>query len=130
MIVKTYVQGTPEEVEARLLKALQEEGFGLLTRVPFHQVLAEKRGVTIPPYVRLGVCNPALAEEALARHPDAGVVLPCAVVVKAEGEGQVAVVYQDPAVALAGASERPDPELASRVRERLERAVGRLGVPA
>ena len=128
MIQKTYAQGSPEEVEARLLEALKEEGFGRLTRIPFHQVLAEKRGVAMPPYVRLGVCNPALAEEALGRHPDVGVVLPCALVVREDADGRVAVLYQDPAEALGGATERPDPELAAQVRERLERAIGRLEV--
>ncbi len=126
MVHKTYLAGTPEEVETRLLAALKDEGFGLLTRVAFHQVLKEKRNVEMPAYVRLGVCHPALAEEALKRHPDVGVVLPCALVVRDEGEGRVAVLYQDPAVALAGATERPDPELAGAVRERLERAIGRL----
>ncbi len=130
MIVKTFLRGTAQEVEEKLLLALKEEGFGLLTRVPFHQVLREKRGVDMPAYVRLGVCHPALAEEAIKRHPDVGVVLPCALVVRDEGDGRVAVLYQDPAVALGGATERPDPELAGEVRTRLDRAIRRLEVEA
>ncbi len=128
MIHKKVFPGTVAEVEPRVLKALQDEGFGLLSRLAFDEILREKRGTEMAPYVRLGVCNPALAEAALSSTPEIGVVLPCAVILRQTGNG-VEAFYLDPETAfrqVAGG----ELELAREVARRLDRALGKVEVAA
>lgn len=128
MMHKKVFLGTVAEVEPRVQKALEDEGFGLLSRLAFDEILREKRGTEMAPYVRLGVCNPALAEAALSSAPEIGVVLPCAVVLR-QVEGGVEAFYLDPETAFRQVS-GGDPELAREVARRLERALSNVEVAA
>ncbi len=128
MIHRKVFPGTVAEVEPRVLKALQDEGFGLLSRLAFDEILREKRGTEMPPYVRLGVCNPALAEAALSSAPEIGVVLPCALILRQVEDG-VEAFYLDPETAFRQVS-GGELELAREVARRLDRALMNAGVTA
>lgn len=109
----------PEAVE-RVTSLLQREGFGVLTRIDADAVLREKLGVSRAPYVILGACRPVLANAALELDPDAGLLLPCNVVVREEGENRVTVAFLDPnaMMELAGPGLQ---DIATEARQRLER---------
>ncbi len=109
----------PEAVE-RVTGLLQREGFGVLTRIDAHEVLRAKLGVDRPPYVILGACRPVLANAALEHDPDAGLLLPCNVVVREDEGGKVTVAFLDPnaVLELAGPGLA---ELATEARQRLLR---------
>ena len=106
--------------------ALAREGFGVVTEMDLARTLAEKLGVTIPPYLLLGVCNPALARQALEADPDIGLLLPCTVAIRGVAVPERAqVLALDPEAAL-GLTGRADlAPLAREVRTRLERALAR-----
>lgn len=84
--VKTFaLDGQFEQACDQVLEAFREEGFGLLTTVDVQQVLRSKLQREVTPYRIFGICNPQLADRALSVSPEVGVMLPCSVVVRADG---------------------------------------------
>ncbi|MDL2336007.1 MAG: DUF302 domain-containing protein [Chloroflexota bacterium] len=107
--------------------ALLAEGFGVLTEIDVAATLQAKLGISGPPYLILGACNPSLAHRALQADPSIGALLPCNVVLR-EGAGQTVVEAMDPR-ALMGLVEDPEVEaVAAEAEERLRRVIASLGV--
>lgn len=113
----------------RVIEALQREGFGVLTRIDVHDTFKKKLDVDFRQYSILGACNPTLAHKALSARPDAGLMLPCNVIVE-EVEGGTLVRIVDPAVMMQSADLEGDPVLAevgSEAESRLRRVAVSLG---
>ncbi|MFE3328162.1 DUF302 domain-containing protein [Streptomyces sp. NPDC059176] len=90
-VAKTF-QETVETVR----RALADQGFGILTEIDVQATLEAKLGHDMEPYLILGACNPQLARRALDADRSIGLLLPCNVVVRADGD-QVIVQAIDPA---------------------------------
>jgi uncharacterized protein (DUF302 family) len=82
----------------RVRTALKEQGFGVLTEIDVQATLREKLGAQLEEYVILGACNPPLAKRALDADRDIGLLLPCNVVVRADGPDGTLVQALDPQV--------------------------------
>ena len=85
-----YERGMPvdlpyTEAVAKVKELLSEQGFGVLSEIDVQATLKQKRGVEMENYVSLGACNPDLAHRALDVDRSIGVLLPCNVVVSADG---------------------------------------------
>jgi len=91
--VQTPFADTVERVRA----ALKEQGFGVLTEIDVRTTLREKLGEEMEDYVILGACNPPLAHRALDADRRIGLLLPCNVVVRAQGDETI-VEALDPQV--------------------------------
>lgn len=91
------LKGTLDEVKANVVEALKTQGFGILTEIDVQKTLKQKIGVDFKPYLILGACNPQLAHRALSTDESIGLLLPCNVVLKREGD-EVAVSILDPEV--------------------------------
>lgn len=74
-----------EEAIEKVTATLSDQGFGVLTRIDMRQTLQDKIGVETPPQMILGACNPQLAHQATSADPRIAALLPCNVVVRAEG---------------------------------------------
>lgn len=116
-----------ETVEARLVNALKEEGFGVLTEIDVQATLKEKLGVEKRPYKILGACNPAFANQAIDAEPDIGLLLPCNVVIREEAQGTTTVAFMDPEAVLSLVNRDGIADLAKEVRTRLLRVCKALG---
>lgn len=73
-----------EKAVAKLKEELTKEGFGVLTEVDVKTVLKKKLDVEFDNYIILGACNPPFAYQTLQMTKDAGLMMPCNVVVYSE----------------------------------------------
>ena len=115
------VPGSMDEVRSRVVDELEKEGFGVLTEIDVAATLKKKIDVDRKPYIILGACNPALANQAINADPDIGLLLPCNVVVREEEDGSITVGFMDPAAVLGLVDKEGVEALAGEVRGRLER---------
>jgi len=107
----------------RVARALQGEGFGILSDIDVAATLKKKLNKDIPPYRILGACNPSLANRALGIDPSIGLLLPCNVVVREDSSGTVHVEFMNTDAVLQLVDKPGIEELANEVRQRLERAM-------
>jgi uncharacterized protein (DUF302 family) len=114
-----------EEAIPRVKEALKAEGFGVLTEIDVRKTLREKLGIEMEPYLILGACNPPLAHRALEEEPEVGLLLPCNVVVRAQGEGS-RVEIADPQAMLGIVGNPHLDALATEARQRLQRVISSL----
>lgn len=114
-----------DQAVERVTAALKEEGFGILTRIDVQATLKAKIGADFRPYVILGACNPHLAYEALQAELEAGLLLPCTVIVYADGEASMVAIVE-PTVTLAAPGNPALDAVADEAQARLERVIAAL----
>ena len=113
-----------DQAETAVRAALAAEGFGVLTEIDVAATFEAKLGVTVPPLKILGACNPVLAHQALDLDPTAALVLPCNVVLRAEGATRTSVSIADPRALMDAPAMAA---LATDATQRLEQALASLG---
>lgn len=114
-----------DDAVPKVKDAFKAQGFGTLTEIDVQATLADKLGVQMERYVILGACNPNLAHRALEVTRDIGLLLPCNVVVREQGDG-VLVQALDPMI-IAAVPELPELEpIAAEAGERIQAALDNL----
>jgi uncharacterized protein (DUF302 family) len=109
-----------------LTKALQSEGFGVLTDIDVRATLKNKLNAEFRPYRILGACNPPLAHQALQTEDKIGVMLPCNVIVQEVGQDRVEIAAIDPAAAMERVGNASLADIAITVRKKLISVLERL----
>jgi Uncharacterized conserved protein len=120
------VPGSFETILEKVIQALQQEGFGVLTDIDVSATLKKKLGQDMPPYRILGACNPPLAHRAIVAEPSIGLLLPCNVVVRQDDDGKVWVEFMDPNAVLQLVNQPVINQLAGEVRQKLDRVMQAL----
>jgi uncharacterized protein (DUF302 family) len=109
---------------SRVIQALQNEGFGIVSDINLAATLNTKLGVYMSPYRILGACNPSLAHRAVDACPEIGLLLPCNVVVRRPADdGVVRIEFLDPNVLSKLSDDEEITEIAHQVRRKLRRAI-------
>ena len=75
----------------KVRERLKDAGFGVLTEIDVQKTMKLKIDADMAPYLILGACNPQFAYKALQAENKIGTMLPCNVIVRETGEGQVEV---------------------------------------
>jgi uncharacterized protein (DUF302 family) len=111
------------EAESKVLAALKEKGFGLITEIDMRQKLNEKLGVEIRPYKILGMCNPGFAYKALQAEEKIGTMLPCNVLVIDKGDSTTEISAVNPIASMQAIQNPALGELAQEVTSILSSVV-------
>jgi len=119
------VHDTFDNTKTRVVEALKDEGFGVLTEIDVRATLKAKLGVDFRRYTILGACNPQFAVRALNVEDKIGTMLPCNVVVQEKGD-DIEVSVVDPVASMQAIENEALAAIANEVRQRLQAAVTRL----
>ncbi|MCM1966049.1 DUF302 domain-containing protein [Streptomyces sp. G1] len=106
-------------------EALAAQGFGILTEIDVTATLKAKLGHDMEDYLILGACNPPLAHQALDVDRTIGLLLPCNVVVRADGD-EIVVQALDPDVMVTLTDLPALQPVAEEVGRRLDAALAAL----
>lgn len=115
-----------DEAVARAIAALKTEGFGVLTDIDVQATLKAKLNIDFPPYRILGACHPPYAYEALKKETKIGTMLPCNVIVREAGGGEVEVAAIDPVASMQAVENPALMGVAQTVQQKLKNVVDNL----
>ena len=89
-----------DDVVDRVRDELAAVGFGVLTEIDLAATMRNKVGEEIPPTLILGACRPQLAHRAFTADARVAALLPCNVVISAQGGDVASTVIEvmDPTV--------------------------------
>ncbi len=122
-IDRTFSGDTFDAVVARTREALAAKGFGVLTEIDVKATLKKKIDADMSDYLILGACNPKMAHQAMQMEPKVGAMLPCNVIVRSTGDGEVMVSAIDPIASMQAIPNTDLANVAGTVRGMLEEAV-------
>ncbi|WP_228845315.1 DUF302 domain-containing protein [Phototrophicus methaneseepsis] len=116
-----------DAAEAKVLAALKEQGFGILTEINVQNTLKQKLDVDMARYKILGACNPPLAHKALQAETEVGLLLPCNVVIYEDAQaGNTVVMAIDPMTMVQISDNEALQDVAVEAKARLEKALAAL----
>ncbi len=114
-----------DEAVEKVITALKEEGFGILTDIDVQKTLKEKLDVDFKQYRILGACNPPRAYKSLQSEEEIGLLLPCNVIVY-EKDDAVIVSAINPITAFSIVDNNDLQEVAGEVDSMLRSALDSL----
>jgi len=114
------------EAHERIVAALAQEGFGVLTEIDVQETLKKKIGVEWPGYKILGACNPKFAHKALQAEPHIGTMLPCNVILRELDDNQIEVSAVDPLASMQSVNNPDLGAVATEVRDKLRQVIESL----
>jgi len=125
--MKYYIARTVDaafdDAVGKVVAALKNEGFGVLTEIDVAATMKQKLNVDFRKYLILGACNPPLAHKALSAEDKIGVMLPCNVIVQEAEADKTEIAAIDPRAAMERVGNPALAEIAQEVADRLERVV-------
>ena len=124
--MKKRLSASYEQTLGRVPEVLKAEGFGVLTEIDVQSTLEQKLGVEFRRYKILGACNPPFAHEALQADLQAGLIMPCNVVVSEDDDHGTVVLAIDPTKTAAAMGNPALESMAAALKQKLVRALAKL----
>jgi uncharacterized protein (DUF302 family) len=120
------LDGTVDDAVPLVTRALATKGFVVLTTIDVREVMRDRLGAELRPYVVLGTCSPHFTWRAFQADSKVGSLLPCNVVVSEVRQGTVEVAALDPEAAMVGSSNPTLLRISAEVRRMLDEVIGGL----
>jgi len=120
------VSGTFDAAVHRVVEALKQEGFGILTEIDVRDKMREKLGLEFRNYRILGACNPPFAWQALQVEDKIGTLLPCNVILQELAKGRIEVAAIDPVASMLAVDNPALREIGMQVRAKLQKVIDGL----
>ena len=123
---RTVLDTSYEDAISKVVDALKEEGFGVLTEIDVKATLKKKLDREFRKYVILGACNPPYAHRSLEADLDVGLLLPCNVIVYETDDKRAYVSAINPISALEVIKNEELRKVAEEVSGKLKRVIERI----
>ena len=123
----TVLDTSYEDAISKVIDALKEEGFGVLTEIDVKATLKKKLDKDFRKYVILGACNPPFAHRSLEADLDVGLLLPCNVIVYETDDKKASVSAINPVSALEVIRSEELIKIAEEVSGKLKNVIDRIG---
>lgn len=117
------VSGDFEDIVNKTIRALEEEGFGVLCDIDVQATLKQKLDADFRQYRILGACNPEQAHQGLQDELLLGTLLPCNLVVYETESGDVGVSAVDPGQLVGVTGNDTLEDIAADVHQSFERVL-------
>lgn len=123
---RTFKGSGFKDAVARTKAALSKHGFGVLTEIDVKATMKKKIDAEVDEYLILGACNPHMAYQAMELEPKVGAMLPCNVIVRVIGAGDVMVSAIDPVESMRAIDNDRLAALAGNVRSMLAEVIAEI----
>jgi uncharacterized protein (DUF302 family) len=124
---KTTMTNTSfDEAIEKTIKALQKEGFGVLTEIDLKSTFKKKLDVNFYNYKILGACHPSFAYKALQAEDKIGTMLPCNVIIQEKKPGSIEISAVDPLSSMVSVENESLGDIAVEVSAKLKRVIENL----
>lgn len=108
------------DADGRVVKALESEGFGILTEIDVKATMKKKIGSDMDGYLIPDACNSKM--ETIGLEPRIGAMLPCNVILRnVEGGAEVSAI--DPAASISAVENAELRQVAGQARDKLVRVL-------
>lgn len=111
------------KTKERLIEALSNEGFGILSEIDLKATFKKKLGIEFRDYVILGTCNPSFSIKAVEAEDKIGTLLPCNVIIQDTGRAYTEVAAVDPVESMKMVDNAEVAGIAEMIRNRLIKAL-------
>jgi uncharacterized protein (DUF302 family) len=122
----TVLDASYEDAISKVVDALKEEGFGVLTEIDVKATLKKKLDREFRKYMILGACNPPYAHRSLEADLDVGLLLPCNVIVYETDDKKAYVSAINPVSALEVIQSEELRKIAEEVSGKLKMVIDRI----
>ena len=125
--IKSIPGASFEDIMAKVIKGLQEEGFGVLTEIDLKTIMKKKLDKDYLPHTILGACNPVYADKVLQIEPNISAMLPCNVTIKENTNHAIEIATINPVAAMGSVNNKEIILLAQEVQDKLTKMLKGIG---